>query len=219
MNSGVYVIENTATGKVYVGSAVDFSRRQRQHFGDLRRGAHRSQRLQHSFNKHGEPAFKWWVAEECDPSRLIEREQWWLDMFEPWDDAKGYNISPTAASSLGIKRRAETIEKVRIGCTGKKYPNRKRPPPITEAHRASLRGRPVHKHSAGTRARMSAAKRGVLPDAFRRTCRNAYPDFGPEILDSMRSERVSGASLDALAKKYGASRYHVTLYLEGVPNG
>ena len=66
--TGVYIIENINTNKCYIGSTiVSFSGRFRDHLGELRRNSHHSKKLQRSFNKHGESAFKFKVIEFCEP--------------------------------------------------------------------------------------------------------------------------------------------------------
>ena len=112
MNSGIYLIQNKVNGKVYVGSAVNIQKRWREHKKDLRKGKHHSQRLQHSWNKHGEDNFQFIVIELCQPKNLIKLEQFMLDLLCSYEDDKGYNICPTAGSQLGLKRSKETKRKI-----------------------------------------------------------------------------------------------------------
>lgn len=48
--SGVYLIRNLDTGKVYIGCARKFEDRLRQHFVDLKAGNHISYEMQNDFN-------------------------------------------------------------------------------------------------------------------------------------------------------------------------
>lgn len=52
--TGVYGILNTATGKWYIGSSIELSKRMGRHLWELRSGRHHSPKLQRSFTKHGE---------------------------------------------------------------------------------------------------------------------------------------------------------------------
>lgn len=45
MTSGVYAITNTATGKRYIGSAVNIKKRWREHLHNLRKNKHHSKKL------------------------------------------------------------------------------------------------------------------------------------------------------------------------------
>lgn len=114
----IYQILNIITNKRYVGSAVDFNRRKRTHLRLLRNGIHHSNKLQNSFNKHGEDSFEFIVIEKVnDKSKLIEREQFWLDKLKP-----EYNMTLVAGlnSHLGLKRGEETKKKISQALTGRK---------------------------------------------------------------------------------------------------
>jgi group I intron endonuclease len=99
MKSGVYLIHCKANGRTYIGSAVSFQKRWAVHRHELRHKFHHSKHLQRAWNKYGESAFKFVVAELCEPSRLIEREQCWLDSFEK---SMKFNTATIAGNTLGV---------------------------------------------------------------------------------------------------------------------
>ncbi len=141
--AGIYCILNEITGKIYIGSAVNFRERKNGHFSALARCCHRNRHLQSSFNKHGLDAFSFHVVEFVnDKSLLIKREQFYIDETQCCDRDKGYNLSPTAGSQLGVKLSDEARAKMSKAQSGEKHP---------------LWGK---KHSAETRAKMSIAKCG-----------------------------------------------------------
>ena len=72
LKGGIYKITNTVNGKIYIGSAVDLSRRKRDHFWSLRKGTHCNAYLQKSFNKYGENNFSFEVLSTCLPEFCIE---------------------------------------------------------------------------------------------------------------------------------------------------
>lgn len=110
---GIYQIRNLVNGKVYIGSAVHIGKRWVEHLKRLRNGSHHSRHLQAAWNKHGADQFILEVVEVVeDLGRLIEVEQEHLDRIRPFDKKTGYNISPTAGSSLGIVRSDETKAKL-----------------------------------------------------------------------------------------------------------
>lgn len=118
--SGIYKLTNTVNGKVYVGSAVNLGNRKENHYACLRNNKHKNERLQHSWNKHGETSFEFSILEYVeDKNNLIEREQYWMDFYEVAGD-DGYNISPKAGSSLGVKHTAETRKRMSEANIGKK---------------------------------------------------------------------------------------------------
>lgn len=189
--SGIYSITNTINGKRYIGQSADMAKRGKSHFGMLRRGAHHCTTLQRSFRKHGESAFIISIVEMCEPDRLTEREQFWMDNYR----ATGlYNLAPAAGSIRGVKFSAETIAKIvarGIGrrasdetkarmrsaqstprmrlihsINGKKSVDRLRSPENQRKLLVANIGRVV---SAGVREKMAAAQRGRVFPATQRT--------------------------------------------------
>ncbi len=144
--SGVYRITNIKTGRAYVGSAINLTKRLVQHFVDLKRGVHHCKYLQRSYDKWGKDAFDTDVIEYVDDiERLLEREQFYLDSLGM--DAL-YNTTPTAGSRLGSKTSDETKAKQSIAAKKRK---------ASEETKAKMRGR---RASEETRAKMSAALMG-----------------------------------------------------------
>ena len=89
---GVYKITNTVNGKFYVGSSKDIYNRWYQHESSLNDGVHGNAHLQKAWNKYGgKYNFKFEIIEECEPNVQFEREQFYLNKLNPFDD-NGYNI-------------------------------------------------------------------------------------------------------------------------------
>lgn len=105
-SSGIYKIE--IGEHIYIGSAAKgFECRWKQHLKDLLGNKmHHSYKMQEIFDKIKTINFS--IVELCEPEKCIEREQYYIDTLKP-----DMNISPTAGSSLGIKRTDETKEKQR----------------------------------------------------------------------------------------------------------
>lgn len=97
-DSGVYSITNLVNGNKYIGSAVNISRRWREHKKMLSKNVHHSGYLQNAWNKYGAENFEFTVIEYCEADYLIRCEQFYIDCEKP-----AYNMSPTAGSNLGIK--------------------------------------------------------------------------------------------------------------------
>lgn len=109
MQSGVYKIENKINNKIYVGSCKRFTYRRHKHFTELRHNKHHNQHLQRSFDKYGEKSFEFIIIEKVKTSRLLEREQHYIDILNP-----EYNIQRIAGSNLGIKFTEEHKKKMSI---------------------------------------------------------------------------------------------------------
>lgn len=123
INSGIYRIINTIDFKIYIGSAVWFNQRWRVHKSDLNLNKHGSIRLQRAWNKYGCDTFKFEILERVfDESKLIEREQFWLDRLNSYIPELGYNILQTAGSRLGFKHTEEFKIKRSEQYKGRKLP-------------------------------------------------------------------------------------------------
>ncbi len=119
MPSGVYKIENTLTGVLYIGSTVEVSKREREHFSALRCGTHRNQYLQRAFDKYGRSAFNTSILEYCSKPELTAVEQYWINVAQH-EEGRLYNLDKTITRTgfikpkkywLGKKRSASDIQK------------------------------------------------------------------------------------------------------------
>ena len=156
MTSGVYEILNTASGKRYVGSTVNLTRRERQHFGDLRRGVHRNLHLQSAWNKYGAHAFVFRHVMACSVSDLLVWEQVCTNNLKP-----EYNICVVAGSVLGVKHTVEARANRSRAMCGK----RQGPRPLEWRKNMALAqiGKTM---SPESRVKMSEAKRGKKRPPF-----------------------------------------------------
>lgn len=143
--SGIYMIKNTDTGKVYIGSAVDIQARWREHRWQLKHGFHHSIYLQRANDKYGESSFEFSIIEEVPNESLLIREQHWLDHFQSYKYIFGYNICRMARNSSGYRHTDESIRKMRE--TRRKY--------VGENH--PMYGR---RHTEETKCLISANRKG-----------------------------------------------------------
>lgn len=118
--SCVYKITTSCSNKVYIGSSVEFDKRVTSHINRLNSNTHPNRHLQAAWNKYGADTFTFECIEECDESNLIEREQFWIDYYDAANIQFGYNISPTAGSTLGRPLSEDTKNKIRAKALGRK---------------------------------------------------------------------------------------------------
>lgn len=130
---GVYLIECTASGGVYVGSSVDIVRRWRAHLSYLRKGNHHSARVQRTWNKYGPESFTFRVFMVTTEEDRIYAEDRALQ------DHRGVALNTGLVAASAARGRM-----------------------VSDATRAKMsRGLRGLKRSPETRARMSAAKKGI----------------------------------------------------------
>lgn len=152
LRTGVYTIENTATGKLYVGSAaISFSKRWNVHRCLLRKGLHHSKHLQAAWNMHGEEAFVFSILVETDPEYAVHEEQFWINTLCTYDRTYGYNAAPTATSMRGFKHSPEVVAEIRRRNALWK--------PTPDMIRRSIAGRAGFKHTPESKQLMSAARK------------------------------------------------------------
>lgn len=154
--SGIYMIINISNNKIYIGSAKRFVHRKRNHFNDLIKNKHHSDKLQKSYNKYGKDNFIFKMIEYVnDVNELIKREQYYIDILKP-----EYNIAKTAGSSLGCKRSEKTKQILRelneLGIIGRRGMKNS-----AEHNRKTSEGRIGMKFSDETRKKQSIKRLGV----------------------------------------------------------
>lgn len=113
--SGVYTIQNTVSGAIYIGSAGRFKRRFSQHRTALRGGYHQNSHLQYAWNKYGEQSFEFKVLLVCLPKHMQDYEQRCLDSMSP-----AYNKSRSAFSGIPVGARLTKNHKAKVGEASKR---------------------------------------------------------------------------------------------------
>lgn len=126
----IYRID-TLNGGVYIGSAEDYAVRKTTHLSALRNKRHSNWHLQRDFKRYGEEGFSFsvietvdnpYIVEENGKTRLINREQYWIDETRKLIMSdKFYNINPIAGrTAKGRKMRDETKRMLSAKATGRK---------------------------------------------------------------------------------------------------
>jgi len=117
---GIYLIKCTANNKVYVGSSANIYVRWQSHRCSLKANQNYSSLLQRAYNRYGKDALEYSVIELCDVSKLLEREQYWMQFYRCTDRRYGLNIHIKPNSALGIKRTEEQRARMREAQKGYK---------------------------------------------------------------------------------------------------
>lgn len=139
--SGIYLIQNIATGMKYVGSSNDVRGRAIGHMRKLRSNKHANRYLQASWVEHGESAFRWAIIEASDDiSSLAKIEAFYISELRSGFGDAGFNliINPgTGALADDVRRRMSESKK------GRPAWNKGRPCPehVKQASRTLLAGR------------------------------------------------------------------------------
>lgn len=105
--SVVYKITNLINNEIYIGSTNNFTKRKCNHIFLLKNNRHPNKHLQFSFNKYEKINFIFSIVEEVEISKLINREQYYIDNLKPY-----YNISKIAGRTIGLICKESTKEKI-----------------------------------------------------------------------------------------------------------
>ena len=95
--NGVYLIENSVTGRKYVGSSSNIDRRIKTHKQHLQKGCHNNRKLQKDYDMHGIESFKFIILEKDVAHDLLTAyEKYWIYKHDAIVRYKGYNdVMPT----------------------------------------------------------------------------------------------------------------------------
>jgi group I intron endonuclease len=105
--SGIYRWVNNINNKTYIGSGVNLTKRLRSYYN--KKELNKNPRpIQDALVKYGHKNFTLDILEYCPETKLLEREQYYLDLLIP-----DYNILKYAYSLLGFKHSQETIDKLK----------------------------------------------------------------------------------------------------------
>ena len=151
VRSGIYRIINIRNRKSYIGSSCSISRRIFEHKKTLKEKRHRNPYLQNAFNKYGEDAFEFKILLYCNKENLLFYEQKAINNYKS-ANGRGYNLSPTAGSPLGVKH---SIKARKI----KSHIMRKRMLLVAERRKIS-RSLLGHVVSSETKQKISKANKG-----------------------------------------------------------
>lgn len=118
---GIYQIQNTINGKVYVGSAVNIKKRWSTHICQLKSNYHDNKHLQAAWNKYGINMFIFSILEKVPLDLLAKKESQWMHNLQSFNRKKGYNIEIVTGEISRKKFIAnETKEKIRLTKLGLK---------------------------------------------------------------------------------------------------
>jgi len=203
-DSGIYVINNTKNGKVYIGSTVNFEKRWAEHRRTLCKGTHCNSHLQSSWNKHGESVFEFGVLKYVDDlDELLKIEQFWMGRYRE-EGRELYNIALTATCPmLGRKHSEKSRQQMSTTHTGSTQSKEVR-------HKISMANEGNqhflgHKHSEDTKCRMSKSHKGkIFTKEHKRNIGKAHAKSYPAFVNEVTGEFIpAGINLCAMCRERG----------------
>lgn len=137
--AGIYAITHRASGKAYIGSALNIAKRWQDHRHFLKKGLHDSRHLQSAWVKYGPEAFEFSLIEiSCNVSNILRREQHWMDITQCYDRKRGYNTCTVAGNCYGKKHSEDARRKMSATKRGKVLSEETKMK-MSEAHKGKVR--------------------------------------------------------------------------------
>jgi group I intron endonuclease len=105
----IYLIINKETGHKYVGQTTQpLNKRWQQHIQEANKMCREP--LHRAFRKYGVGKFTMKVIDECDESLLNEKEYYWIEQYNTFESAEGYNTTRPILTQKTIETTDEYIK-------------------------------------------------------------------------------------------------------------
>jgi group I intron endonuclease len=121
-NIGIYLLRNTATGKVYVGQSTNLEKRKRQFFTSGERCFSKNYKgIVDEIKLYPRNLWTHEVICFCSKDSLDELEKLWIRLYKSTNPEYGYNKAIGGKGSLGTRLSEEHKAKIREINIGKKH--------------------------------------------------------------------------------------------------
>lgn len=222
MNTGIYAIEHTDSGRMYIGSAVNFGARWRVHLCLLRKGKHHSTHLQSAWDKYGEAAFLFKKLVVCSKENMLMYEQRLIDGYRVFESKFGFNGRRNASSQLGMVHSEEARAKIRAkratqvfsqetkDLWSKNKTGRKMPEWFGEFTRRHKTGT---KHTDATKAVISA--KGIGRPVHLSSREKKSKLTLPQVNEILTRYSAGGVTQSALAREFSLSQTTISNIVKG----
>ena len=107
--SGIYALIHRESGMCYVGSSVDIKERMDRHLSDSRNGGNAL--IHRALRAFGHEAFDFEVLEECEKSKLLLREQFYISLLNA-ASLDGFNSNNKVKANYGISPSTVTRQRI-----------------------------------------------------------------------------------------------------------
>lgn len=221
--SGIYKITCTANGKIYIGSSNNLRRRWTEHRTALNRNNHVNKHLQRAWNKYGGQSFQFEVLELTMPCSLLDREQCWFDMLNPFGE-RGYNGNRIADKPPSQTGRTMSPEHRMIMSKVNKGHCRNKGRKLTPEHRANIseaqKGKVI---SLEQRQKISEAQKGKKQSlesiAKMVATRKANGTYTPSLEQREKLRKASSGHVHTVEHKGKIAKAHRKNYIVTSPTG
>lgn len=151
--SGIYCAIHRASSMCYVGSSTNIRKRFNEHLSNARRVTTRATLFHRALREFGIYSFDFSVLEECDQIVLLERERFYIALFNA-ASVTGFNTRPNPTATYDARPSAATGARISAAKKGMTF--------TPEQRSRQSAGMIGTKRSIETKDRMSAAATGKI---------------------------------------------------------
>lgn len=165
MTCGIYMIQNTTNGKIYIGQAIDIEKRWKRHVWELDNNRHINKHLQNAWNKDKKENFEFSIMCECEENQLNTLEEYYIFTLESYIEEVGYNKTCGGSSGRLSTETKNKMSEAQKGHLTSKETRIK----LSKAHKGKNYGQfgenhPMYgkQHSEKTKEKMRENHKGFL---------------------------------------------------------
>lgn len=130
---GIYCFENKINGKRYIGKSKDIEARYKAH---TKKAINDGTYFHNALKKYGVDAFNFTILEECEESKLNEREEYYISHFDTYNN--GYNMTLGGDGGDTLTNHPDIIN---IGKKISKKLTKPKQPKLKVKHTSPMKGR------------------------------------------------------------------------------
>ena len=111
---GIYKITNNINKKVYIGQSICIEKRWKRHYNETRNinSSSYDYPLYRAIRKYGLENFSFEILEECETTKLNEKEIFWISFYKSNYPNKGYNLTSGGSHSAPIKLTFQEVDEI-----------------------------------------------------------------------------------------------------------
>lgn len=112
MTCGIYKITNKENDKIYIGLSTNIEARWQEHLKKMNSTEQYDKILYRAFRKYGINNFTFEILEECLKEELNNKEKYWIDFFQSFNEYYGYNSTFGGESGTFNKLNPQTLSEI-----------------------------------------------------------------------------------------------------------
>jgi group I intron endonuclease len=110
---GIYKITNKINGHSYIGQSLNIEQRWTEHKKCINNTESWDRSLYKAIRKYGLDNFSWEIIEECSEENLDNRETYWIDYYNSYNDGYNQTMGGSGTHGNSLKITKEQVNEIR----------------------------------------------------------------------------------------------------------